>query len=415
MTTVLFIHGTGVRERAFATTYGRISQGVAAVRPDVRVERCYWGEIGARLQADGKSFFFDPPKPGRARSADGEPAGEAGDGAVPQVEKELARWARLFEDPLFEIRLRQVLRPGSRGRDGRPLRPASSSPFGKSLRERVLELPGRPEVAAALAAYGLGDPFAAAVRRVTGSREFASAFGDSVVQDGITEEMLARALVAQCLATVAEDGLELTGARRDWLYASVVAGFGAADYGVADQLGDLAKNLAFRAGEPWLRPRRRDIIRQTGDIFMYQARGDAIRRFVRERIRELDGDPVVLLAHSLGGIVAFDLLAGDRPAGLDQVRMLVTVGSQVPLLYELGALSCGVNYPMPLPPTFRTRWVNVYDRRDLLSYAGTKLFGHHCHDVPMDTEAPFPTAHGAYWDKQELYQELAEMMRTEGL
>lgn len=412
MTTVLFIHGTGVRERAFATTYDRIEKGLAKVRPDIRVERCYWGEIGARLQADGKSFFFDPPEPGETRSAEEASGCARGRDGVPEEEKELARWARLFEDPLFEIRLRQIAKP------------ASVNPFGRPLPERVLELPGKPEVAAELASSGLTDAFAAAVQWVVSSGEFVSVFGSSAVQDGITEAMISRALVARCLAAVAADGVELTGEERDRLCSAVIAGFGAPDYTIADDLGDLAKNLAFRAGEPWLRHRRRTFIRESGDILLYQARGGAIRGFVRRRIQKMAG-PVVLLAHSLGGIVAFDLLAGSHPAGshparshpagLEQVRMLVTVGSQVPLLYELGALSCGLSYPMALPETFLPRWVNVYDRRDLLAYAGAELFGRRCHDIPLDTGTPFPTAHGAYWGKDALYQRLATVMQTEGL
>ncbi len=394
MTTVLFVHGTGAREQAFATTHGRITEGLAKVRPDIGVERCYWGEIGARLQAGGKSFFFDPPQPGREN--------ESADGSVPEEEKELARWARLFDDPLFEIRLRQLAKP-TRG-----------DPFGTPLRERIMKLPSRPEVAAALASYGFTGPFAAAVQWVVSSAEFEKAFGRSAVQDGITEAMISRALVARCLATVAEVGVALTGERRDRLCSAVIAGFGAPDYGLADSVGELAKNLAFRAGEPWLRHRRRDIIEGTGDILLYQARGAAIRGFVKDRIRQLDG-PVVLLTHSLGGIVAFDLLAGSHAAGMDQVRMLITVGSQIPLLYELGALSCGVSYPMALPDTFRARWVNVYDRHDLLGYAGAELFGHRCLDIPVKTGTPFPTAHGAYWDMDDMYRRLAEVMREEGL
>jgi len=85
------------------------------------------------------------------------------------------------------------------------------------------------------------------------------------------------------------------------------------------------------------------------------------------------------------------------------------------LLYELGALACGLKYPMPLPAHFKSRWLNVYDRRDLLAYAGGEFFGDRCRDLPLDTGTPFPTAHSAYWDKDELYQRLAGAMAAEGL
>ena len=405
MTTVLFIHGTGVREPAFARTYAQIKAGLGAVRPDVGVQRCYWGEIGAELQAGGKSFYFDSSSVGRAMNGGSarQDAGDAADEPVPEEEKELARWARLRVDPLFEIRLCEIDKPPPGGL------------FGTRLRDRILALPGHPRVAAELASCGLTDAFAGAVRWVTGSREFTAAFENSTTADGFTERMLARALVARCLAAAADDGVEFAGDRRDHLVSVVQAGFGVPDYGVGDKLGDLAKNLAFRSAGPSLRRHRRAVIDQLADILLYQAHGGAIREFVRDRIRQLQG-PVVLLAHSLGGIVAFDLLAGDRAEGLGHVAMLVTVGSQVPLLYELGALTCGTNYGTPLPDSFGPRWINVYDERDLLSYAGAALFGDRCRDIPLDTRQPFPIAHSAYWDDQGLlYRRLAGALREEGL
>ena len=45
-----------------------------------------------------------------------------------------------------------------------------------------------------------------------------------------------------------------------------------------------------------------------GDVLMYLARGDAIRDFIAARIEAVPG-PVLLVAHSLGGIACVDLLA----------------------------------------------------------------------------------------------------------
>jgi hypothetical protein len=401
MTTVLFIHGTGVREPAFSKTYAQIKAGLGALRPDVDVQRCYWGEIGAELQAGGKSFYFDRAMNGSSAK---QGAGDAGDEPVPEEEKELARWARLRVDPLFEIRLYEIEKP------------PSGELFGAPLRDRILALPGLPQVAAELAPCGLTDAFADAVRWVTESREFAVAFDHSTAADGFTERMLSRALVARCLATAADDGVEFGGDRRDHLVSVIQAGFGVPDYATGDnKLGNLAKNLAFRSVGPSLRRHRRAVIDQLADILLYQAHGGAIREFVRDRIQQVQG-PVVLLAHSLGGIVAFDLLAGDPAESLGHVRMLVTVGSQVPLLYELGALTCGINYGTPLSGSFGPRWINVYDEHDLLSYAGAALFGDRCRDIPLNTKQPFPIAHSAYWDdKGLLYRRLADALGEEGV
>jgi pimeloyl-ACP methyl ester carboxylesterase len=391
--TVLFIHGTGIREQTFSTAFTQITTELARVRSDLRTERCYWGEIGAEL-------LTGLPAEASTLAAEQAPAGEHG---VPEEEKELARWARLFVDPLFEIRLRQVDRPESGGM------------FDPAVEDLVRALPGQPEVAAALAELGLTGHFVDAVEWVADSAEFGAVFGRVTGSDGDTDDMLSRALVARCLATAAEtDGTELAGAARDRLLGAVQAGFGQPDRAPEGMLGRLAKDLAFRAAGPYLRRRQRDYVRLLSDILLYQARGDAIRTFVRTRIRELP-EPVVLLAHSLGGIIAFDLLAADRAAELARVRMLVTVGSQVPLLYELGALPSGLSYPSPLPAHFRPPWINVYDQRDLLAFTGGELFGERCRDLRVDTRTPFPTAHGAYWGHEDFYRQLAGIMGEEGL
>jgi hypothetical protein len=43
------------------------------------------------------------------------------------------------------------------------------------------------------------------------------------------------------------------------------------------------------------------------DILLYQARGGRIRDFIQQKIEQVE-PPVVLLAHSLGGIACVDLL-----------------------------------------------------------------------------------------------------------
>ena len=397
MTTLLFIHGTGVREPQYSTTLARIKAGFRSEHAEVDVQSCYWGEIGAELHACGKSFYFDPPEDHDEAE---ESAGDRGRVLVPEEEKDLARWARLTDDPLYEVRLRRIA-------------PARGGPYGGVMKQRMLGLLANQELADQLAAEGLTEVFAAAVTWLSTSDEFISVLGNSTApKDGNTERMLSRALVARCLATLAESGVDLVGERRDKLVLAVQRGFGAADFGPLDPVGNVAKNIAFRAAGPSLRRRRHAAIKQLADILLYQAHGNPIRGFVKDRIQELDDDRVVLLAHSLGGVIAFDLLAGERASGLDQVRMLITVGSQVPLLYELRALSCGVNFGTALPDSFKARWVNVYDRRDLLAYAGRELFGRSCQDIPLDTKTPFPTAHGAYWDKKSgLFEELTAVMR----
>lgn len=111
---------------------------------------------------------------------------------------------------------------------------------------------------------------------------------------------------------------------------------------------------------------------------------------------------MVVVGHSLGGIIALDTLVA---APLPHVQLLVTVGSQGPFLYESGALP-GLAHPEPLPRHVPD-WLNVYDRRDLLGYLGAGLFPDRVTDVEVDNRQPFPAAHSAYWTNPAVYREIA--------
>jgi pimeloyl-ACP methyl ester carboxylesterase len=112
----------------------------------------------------------------------------------------------------------------------------------------------------------------------------------------------------------------------------------------------------------------------------------------------------VVVAHSLGGIACVDLLVKQR---ID-IRLLVTVGSQAPFLYEIGALS-SLLHDQPLPPHFPP-WLNIYDPRDLLSYIGAKVFPGRVSDVKVNNRQPFPEAHGAYWTNPQVWSAIAEVL-----
>ena len=76
--------------------------------------------------------------------------------------------------------------------------------------------------------------------------------------------------------------------------------------------------LAVHAASGFVENRRGrytdQVIGKTGDILLYQARGEHIRTFIRDCImdaRQTDSN-IVLLAHSLGGIASLDLLVLDH-------------------------------------------------------------------------------------------------------
>jgi hypothetical protein len=149
-----------------------------------------------------------------------------------------------------------------------------------------------------------------------------------------------------------------------------------------------------------------------GDILLYQGRGDGIRKFILDEIKKCTGT-VVLLAHSLGGIACVDLLVLHR---MSQVQLLITCGSQAPLLYELGALhSLAFQERVPradrLPKDFPT-WLNFYDLRDFLSYVAAPVFANgRISDVKVDNRLPFPESHSGYWRNADVWERVREDLR----
>jgi pimeloyl-ACP methyl ester carboxylesterase len=137
---------------------------------------------------------------------------------------------------------------------------------------------------------------------------------------------------------------------------------------------------------------------RVGDVLLYQARGEEIRAHIKRTIGALS-EPVVLLAHSLGGVACVDLLA--REANL-KVAALVTVGSQASFLYEIGALwsSTWGGSISPMPP-----WLNVYDKNDLLSFLAAPVFPNRVTDIEISSHQPFPLSHSAYWTNPKMWRE----------
>ena len=120
-------------------------------------------------------------------------------------------------------------------------------------------------------------------------------------------------------------------------------------------------------------------------------------------------DPLVLVGHSLGGVIAFEYCA---QASRD-VTFLATVGSQVGFFGELGVLSPEVRVPdgkLQVPARIGT-WRNYYDTDDSLAFLAKPVFDRVA-DVQIDTKAPFPIAHSEYWNLSDTYQKLAAVVST---
>ena len=393
MSTIVFVHGTGVREPAFSRLFWRVRSELHQRRPELGVEPCYWGGAeGARLWHDGGSV----------------PAYDATRGIVPGPEdEELALWSLLYQDPLWELRIFATSGPA-----GGELAPGRLPP-GDMLDVRVQALDPSAELAAALAAAGLAETFESARAAIATSQPYRQALATASDSIGALRLAVARAIVAEALAEQAEQDDADTpvvpdAAARDQVVLLLVDDLGGQERGVAGLVAAPVRGLALRLATGRARRRRGALTDATypgaGDILLYQARGDRIRALIAKQVAAA-AEPVVLLTHSLGGIAAVDLSAVQP---LPQVRLLVTVGSQAPFLYEIGALwSLAYNDPLP---AHVPAWLNIYDPRDLLSYVGAPLFPGRVEDVEVNNGQPFPQSHSAYWANPKVWDAIVSRL-----
>ncbi|MFI9154135.1 hypothetical protein [Streptomyces sp. NPDC053367] len=393
MPTVVLIHGTGVRRRGLATLVEHVTAGFGAVRGDVSVVPYDWGSThGASLAAGGLSL---PPEGGAHRGiGDGSPA-------VPFAaeDADVADWAALYADPDLELALAAAAGGGAE-------RPPGSALPEQRLQDRLAALPAPGGAAAG--AWDSRLPDAAAVAELRAHPLLAPAA--EVLGPDVLATVVARSLVARTVAAALASGDPVVpdGATRDAFVDRLARYLGAAPGG--SERGARAW-LLRRAGAVASHAvvRRRHALTQAahpaaGDVLRYLSRGEPVRAGLRSLVGEL-APPVALLGHSLGGIIALDTLITTP---LPQVRLLVTVGSQGPFLYESGALPSLV-HPEPLPPHVPD-WLNLYDPRDLLGHLGAGLFPGRVTDAEVDSRQPFPAAHSAYWTNPHVYRLIGERL-----
>ncbi|MGW1209792.1 alpha/beta fold hydrolase [Streptomyces sp. NPDC002499] len=389
MTAVVFIHGTGVREPGFSTLAGRVAAGLTELRDGLRFVPYYWGGgHGAKLVAGGASL---PPEPGStARGLADAPGGPAA------AEDTAATWAMLYADPYAELAL------AAAGAKSSGERPPGFVPPQQKLQSQLAALAAQGDATAAELGPGLTRAATdLAAHPLLGRAADALDPADLAV-------LAARSLVARVIADAldADAPLVPTGETRDAVANRLAEALGVPPRGTERGVRSLVLRAAGSAAARAVERRRRALTEAAhpaaGDILRYLSRGDAVRADLRTLVAGLE-PPVVLIGHSLGGIIALDTLIVTR---IPQVRLLVTAGSQAPFLYESGSLP-SLEHPAPLPPHVPA-WLNLYDPRDLLGYLGGELFRGRVTDVAVDSKQPFPAAHSAYWTNPAVYRHIVE-------
>jgi hypothetical protein len=384
MTTVIFVHGTGIREREYNETFEIIEQKIHAQRPDIKVAPCLWGELGAKFNDNCASV---PLENATLALSEGE------------EDADIVLWGQLYRDPLYELRLLSF----------KPIE--SGNPFGEQpgdvLQSRVASLTPAFQLEAKLQEAGIAEVFEPAREAVIHSEPYHQALL-TVCESDLNEYYapIARAVVAQAMFLSEQQEKFppiLTDAQlRDKVVELLTLALTEAELGLGGWLLKPLVELAQHGGTNYVRGNRLELTDKIspmpGDILLYQTRGEKIRAFIQEQIAQAE-PPVVLIAHSLGGIACVDLLVQQQ---LSQVELLVTVGSQAPFLYEINALY-SLEYGQLLPEHF-PQWLNIYDLRDFLSYVGNRIFPDRVQDVRVDSRQPFPRSHGAYWTNAKTWE-----------
>jgi hypothetical protein len=411
-TNFIFIHGTGVRQPAYDATLKKIDQHLKNENKSYQVHECYWGEEhGSKLNEGGKSIpTFDTNR--------------SIDGSLSEENYKIGLWNLLYQDPLFELEILSL-------RESESQSILSPKTAGKVLEQTFENFNPSQTLLDQLVEAGINeDVFMQAKENILEDNNYQNAIHQAQPPLGDYRFAIAKALVAQSAIFVSsQDGAQalcFTGKRRDQIVDQIVSEIWGSDRGAVDWVKNLlqeklpkfldsAKNIttniqiltSLALGKRG--SLSESIAATTGDVILYQARGQGIRDFIRHRIQEIKHqeptNPVILLAHSLGGIVAVDLLLESNPPEID---LLITVGSQAPLLYEWNALVNMEYKPGAKLPDNFPRWLNIYDEKDFLSYIGAGIFPDKIEDKKVSNGQPFPASHGAYWDNQMVWEIIFE-------
>jgi hypothetical protein len=389
----VFIHGVSVRKERFYSLVAQVGRELSPLVQNLPVSGAYWGDRASSLRFGGASI---PGLADDARSAL-SPTAAIGDASLSDL---------LVDEPLLEL---QAVAHGGGSLTGAAAALAAVPPAVQARNDAFCAaMPSLVEALATAQAKFVAQDKHASTQQLQAlvARTIEAA---SATEHGLTANTLAdpltRALTAGLLReTIGEPTLD---AAFPWtrvqevIAATVERELGGERGFVGKGIASLA-TLALRKGL-----RRRIMAAQSlfiGDVVVYMTDRDDIQASVTEQIDEIcaeyGNDHLWLVGHSLGGVVAFEYcMAGHR-----DVERLVTVGSQVGVLAELGALQLtdpppGKKYPAP-PRT--QRWRNVYDLDDMLSFKAEPVF-EGVTDHAVDTGAPFPLSHSEYWASDKAY------------
>lgn len=288
--------------------------------------------------------------------------------------------------------------------------------FSQGEREALLLVAGEeaahdPQLSAALRAATSDDQALTLIKDAIGTR-----YRQLLLATEVAE--IAAPPTPPAAPEVLDSGLESARTSRRWV----------ADLGdQVDELLDRARGGPLRATVAGLLQGRRlgaheQAARFLGDVFVYlQHRGDQaapgpivqrVLTAVQEAPRAHADEPLIVLTHSMGGNIFYDILTHFAPDL--QVAAWVSIGGQVAQFEEVKLFKAsqpGIRHPqqVPRPGTGLGAWLNIYDPADLFSFLAEPVF-QGVRDLAYSTGSSLRGAHADYFKRASFYRLLAEQV-----
>lgn len=193
---------------------------------------------------------------------------------------------------------------------------------------------------------------------------------------------------------------------------------------VTGRISNAASTLGFGAVRGTLSPA---IGLFMGDVFVYLKEGqtrNAIQDVIRSDLiraynaKKSGKGPVVVVGHSMGGVILTDMLTDPVAAGLPNditIDALFTVGSQPGLFAALGVLSS--NPPATSPrrrPDCVKNWFNVFDPIDPLAFRADMIYTG-AEDVVFNSVAGITDTHSKYFLRPQFYARTRARLKASGI
>lgn len=164
-----------------------------------------------------------------------------------------------------------------------------------------------------------------------------------------------------------------------------------------------------------------------GDVFAYLNEGetrDKIRAEVREDLTaahaaaKKEGRALVLMGHSLGGVILTDMLMDPKNAGIPEditVASLITIGSQPGFFGTLNLLANKSKAGSRIPrPACVKDWMNIFDPIDPFAFRADMIF-EGVKDYKFETVAGLFETHSAYFSRPQFYARARSRLKELGI